>query len=83
MDHIYKDCYTCGITQKGYNRNTHQKLSTFDWLSDLPESMKDTDYVEVQFKNTRKEYFRNDSQISLKIGDTVAVEASLGILGNS
>ncbi len=78
MDHTYKDCYTCGITQKGYNRNTHQKLSTFDWLSDLPESMKDTDYVEVQFKNTRKEYFRNDNQISLKIGDTVAVEASPG-----
>ncbi len=78
MDHTYKDCHTCGMTQKGCNRNTHQKLSVFDWLSDLPESLKDTDFVEVQFKNTRKGYFNNDTQIPLEKGDVVAVEASPG-----
>ena len=36
-----------------------QKLSVHDWLCDLPETVQDTDLVEVQFKNTRKGYFNN------------------------
>jgi cell fate regulator YaaT (PSP1 superfamily) len=64
--------------QKGCNRNSHHKLSTFDWLSDLPDSQRDTDYVEIQFKNTRKGFFVNNTQIPLEKGDVVAVEASPG-----
>ena len=54
------------------------KLNTYDWLHDIPGSENATDYVEVQFKNTRKGYYVNDSQIFLKKGDVVAVESSPG-----
>lgn len=68
----------CGTNKKGCCRNTHQKLSTFDWLCDLPETQKDTDYVEVQFKNTRKGYFINSAGIPVEKGDIVAVESTPG-----
>lgn len=53
------------------------KLEVFDWLSDIPE-VSDQDIVEVQFKNTRKSFFRNTSQTRIQKGDVVAVEASPG-----
>jgi len=58
----------------------HEKnqLNVYDWLSDLPEAEKLTDFVEVQFKNTRKSYYLNSNGISLEKGDIVAVEASPG-----
>jgi len=68
----------CRMNKKGCNRNSTQKLSTFDWMCDLPETQKDTDFVEVQFKNTRKGYFLNSTKISLEKGDVVAVESSPG-----
>lgn len=68
----------CCMTKGGCNRNSHHKLSTFDWMSDLSETQQDTDYVEVQFKNTRKSYFFNNLQLPLAKGDMVAVEASPG-----
>ncbi|GHT32696.1 hypothetical protein FACS189434_05080 [Bacteroidia bacterium] len=54
------------------------KLSVVDWFADLPETVRETDYVEVQFKNTRKGFYLNSNKIALKKGDTVAVEASPG-----
>ena len=54
------------------------KLSTYDWLHDIPGTENATDYVEVLFKNTRKGYYINDSKILLKKGDIVAVESSPG-----
>lgn len=54
------------------------KLFCHDWLSDVPGSFNDFDMVEVQFKNTRKGFFRNNTNIPLQIGDWVAVEASPG-----
>jgi cell fate regulator YaaT (PSP1 superfamily) len=68
----------CKMNKMGCNRNTTHKLSTFDWLCDLAETQKDTDFVEVQFKNTRKGYFLNSTKIPLEKGDTVAVESSPG-----
>lgn len=53
-------------------------LHTFDWLSGIPANYEDTDIVEVQFKNTRKGYYRNSNGIPLKKGDIVAVEATPG-----
>ena len=53
-------------------------LHTFDWLADVPGNYEDTDIVEVQFKNTRKGYYRNSNNIPLKKGDIVAVEATPG-----
>ena len=55
-----------------------KKLNTFDWLCDLPEAQASTDYVEVQFKNTRKGYYLNSNKIPLQKGDLVAVESSPG-----
>lgn len=63
----------CGCTQKQDN-----KLNTYDWLCDLPEGVRDEEFVEVQFKNTRKGYYRNSNNISVEKGDLVAVEATPG-----
>lgn len=54
------------------------KLEVFDWLGDIPDMPGITDVVEVQFKNTRKGYFKNATQGRLQKGDIVAVEASPG-----
>ena len=54
------------------------KLNCYDWLSDIPGEKNDFEMVEVQFKNTRKGYFKNSMNIPLKIGDIVAVEANPG-----
>jgi len=68
----------CCITKGGCDCRSNKKLGVYDWLSDLPETMNDTDFVEVQFKNTRKGYFLNSTKIPLEKGDIVAVEASPG-----
>lgn len=49
------------MNKKGCCRTSDKKLSVFDWLSDLPETVHDTDFVEVQFKNTRKGYYLNST----------------------
>ena len=72
------DIHRCKITAQGFCRNGARKLNVFDWFSDLPETKEDTDYVEVQFKNTRKGFYNNSTKISLKKGDIVAVESSPG-----
>lgn len=63
---------------KGSNGVTIKKLNTFDWLCDLPQAQAATDFVEVQFKNTRKGYYLNSNKIALRKGDWVAVESSPG-----
>lgn len=62
---------------KGCGRQDKQ-LNTYDWLADVPGNNEESDLVEVQFKNTRKGYFRNSNKIPLEKGDVVAVEASPG-----
>lgn len=54
------------------------KLSTYDWLADLPDGVQQQEIVEVQFKNTRKNYYRNVDHLDLKRGDYVVVEADSG-----
>ena len=66
------------MTAQGCKKTGARKLSIFDWFSDLPETIKETDFVEVQFKNTRKGFFNNSTKIMLKKGDIVAVESSPG-----
>ena len=39
---------------KGCSKRQDHKLNVYDWLCDVPEAENATDYVEVQFKNTRK-----------------------------
>ena len=54
------------------------QMSSYDWLSDIPEALRSSDMVEVQFKNTRKGYYLNTDKLDLYKGDTVAVESSTG-----
>ena len=78
MDKKYKENNGCaGICCKGCGR-MDAPLNTFDWLADVPGNEEYTDIVEVQFKNTRKGYYRNSNNIPLQKGDVVAVEASPG-----
>jgi cell fate regulator YaaT (PSP1 superfamily) len=53
------------------------KLHATDWLKDI-SGYTDFDIVEVRFKNTRKDFFRNVNNLKLVAGDLVAVEASPG-----
>lgn len=56
-----------------------RQLNTYDWLADIPTTeCEQQDLVEVQFKNTRKGYYRNSNHLKLEKGDIVAVEASPG-----
>lgn len=66
-----------GFCARGCGRQDKQ-LNTYDYLADVPPLEGGTDLVEVQFKNTRKGYFRNDNRLALAKGDMVAVEASPG-----
>ncbi len=54
------------------------KLNCTNWLADIPGTESGFDIVEVQFKNTRKGFFRNSLNLPLEQGDWVAVEATPG-----
>jgi cell fate regulator YaaT (PSP1 superfamily) len=56
------------------------KLNVFDWLGNmsLPEGQTPCDVLEIRFKNSRKEFFRNVNDLTLSVGDVVAVESSPG-----
>ena len=54
------------------------KLTVYNWMKDTPEGCTPSEIVEVRFKNTRKGFYLNNSNLKLDIGDIVAVEAALG-----
>lgn len=64
---------SCGV-------NGCEKQTVFDWLSDMeqPGQISPFEFVEVRFKNGRKEYYKNVNQIRLYMGDVVAVEGNPG-----
>jgi cell fate regulator YaaT (PSP1 superfamily) len=64
------ECKAC-LTASG------QKFATIDWLNGI-NNEDDRNIVEVQFKNTRKNFYINENNISLRKGDIVAVEAASG-----
>ncbi len=66
-----------GLSAKGCGRQDKQ-LNTYDYYADIPGNNAACDLVEVQFKHTRKGYYRNDNHLPLQKGDMVAVEASPG-----
>jgi cell fate regulator YaaT (PSP1 superfamily) len=68
-----KGCSSCGT-------GSCNKLNVFDWLNEMemPPGHQPFNIVEVQFKGTRKEYFRNSDHLALKAGDIVAVEGNPG-----
>lgn len=65
------------FSASGCGRSDKQ-LNVYDYLADIPGNKDETDFVEVQFKNTRKGYYRNDNRLALEKGDIVAVESNPG-----
>ncbi|MDR4988295.1 MAG: regulatory iron-sulfur-containing complex subunit RicT [Bacteroidales bacterium] len=61
-------------------RHSCNKLDVFDWLKNInaADVGPTTAYVEVRFKNSRKDFFIHNTDLELKTGDIVAVEASPG-----
>ncbi len=53
------------------------KLDVYNWLQNIPADA-GYDIFEVKFKNTRKGYFKNVNNLSLRVGDIIAVESSPG-----
>lgn len=66
MDNEFKlkngsGCLCC----KGCGRQDKQ-LNTYDWLADIPGNTEEQEMVEVQFKNTRKGYYKRYSSCRSK-----------------
>lgn len=61
-------------------RHSCNKLDAFDWLKHIkpPDVFPPSHFVEVRFKNSRKEFFSAAPELDLSTGDIVAVEASPG-----
>ena len=64
---------TCGT-------DSCNKLTVFDWLANmsLPNGETPFNWIEVRFKNGRKDYFKNTENLTLTIGDVVATQAQSG-----
>lgn len=79
-------CSSGGGTPKGCKNNGTcssggcNKLEVFDWLANvsLPAGQTPYELVEVRFKNSRKAFYRNANQLSLQVGDIVAVDTAPG-----
>ena len=79
-------CSTKDGSPKGCKNNgtcgtdSCNKLTVFDWLSNmsLPNGEKPFNWVEVRYKNGRKEYYHNTENLTLSIGDIVATQAKSG-----
>ncbi len=87
--HLSKNAFLsrgCVCIPRMYDSNKHTykpgcaKLDSIDWLRDinLPPGQKQFDCVEIRFKNSRKEFFRINTEYEMGEGDIVAVEASPG-----
>lgn len=83
-------CGNCGTGEDGAPKGCKNngtcgtdgcnKLTVFDWLSNmsLPDGQETFNYVEVRFKNGRKDYYKNEENLTLSIGDIVATQAESG-----
>lgn len=69
-----QECLTCSKCSCDCGKRSN--LDCTNWLGDVPGN--DFDIVEVQFKNTRKGFYRNSAHLPLEVGDMVAVEANPG-----
>lgn len=60
------------------NSISGQAGDAYDWLNDLPETSSQSDIVEVKFKSTRREFYKNTDNLNLKRGNKVVVSTSPG-----
>ncbi len=56
------------------------KMTVFNWLSnmELVGEKENSNIIEVRFKNSRKEFYRNSEDLTISIGDLVIVKAEKG-----
>ena len=56
------------------------KMTVFNWLSnmELVGEKENSNIIEVRFKNSRKEFYRNSEDLPISIGDLVIVKAEKG-----
>ncbi len=78
MKPVGRGCVVKVTESRAYYSDICCKLTSWDWLSDIPPDAFVSDLVEVHFKNTRKGIYQNVNGLKLKKGDIVAVEASPG-----
>jgi cell fate regulator YaaT (PSP1 superfamily) len=87
-------CGSCGTTENGVPKGCKsngncgtgtcgsgsEKLAVFDWLSNmtLPSGEERFNIFEIRFKNGRKHFFKNTENLTISMGDVVAVESSPG-----
>ena len=83
-------CGSCGTGEDGKPKGCRsngscttggcEKLSVFDWLSNmtLPSNETPFNIYEVRFKNGRKHFYKNTENLTISMGDVVAVEGSPG-----
>tara|TARA_Y100001972_G_scaffold129265_1_gene195880 strand:- start:8360 stop:9520 length:1161 start_codon:yes stop_codon:yes gene_type:complete len=63
-----------GCTSGGCN-----KLNVFDWLANMEmPAQKQSEFVEVRFKNGRKDFYKNNDGLELTTGDAVIVDVPNG-----
>ena len=56
------------------------KLNVYNWLTDmvLPEDYKPFNIVEVRFKGSKKQFYKNVNNLELFTGDKVIVDSDIG-----
>ena len=71
-------CGNCNSCETSLARGSSNS-SVFNWLEGISTiNKKQSETVEVQFKQDRKEFYINTNKLSLKKGEIVAVEANSG-----
>ena len=83
-------CGSCGKSVNGAPRgcksngscalNGCNKLTVYDWLANMQPAQGETPFpfVEVRFKNSRKEYYQCPTDLQLSMGEVVVTSADSG-----
>ena len=83
-------CSSCSSTKNGSPRGCQNngtcgsdscnKLTVFDWLENMhpPQGEEDCPFVEVRFKNSRKEFFRFPKELKPQAGSLVITKVDRG-----
>ena len=83
-------CTSCGTNGNGSPRgcksngtcgtDSCNKLTVFDWLENMhpPQGEEDCSFVEVRFKNSRKEFFRLPKELKPQAGSLVITKVDRG-----
>jgi cell fate regulator YaaT (PSP1 superfamily) len=68
----------CSLCNTNIDPARPEMLGTYDWLNDMPDTGHESKIVEIRFKGTRKEFYRNEDGIQLKRDELVVVACSPG-----